>query len=392
MARPQLEDGHTRIANEILEHLIKMHLSSNQWQVLLCIIRKTYGFHKKVDYIANFQIVEATGLCKAVVSRTLHCLSDMKLIDRKGKFIGFQKDWESWQMLAVSLTSETIETHISKRQERRIVRSDGYIGIWRGSVEPEFQSMATKQGYILEHRLIMARLLGRPLDAWEVVHHKGTKYPLGSLEDKGDNREENLELLPLQAAHMPSILAQQRIKKLESELAELRTIVDGDESKQNSHPKLAIQSTELAESSTKVSSPAVAQKIKDTIQKKGIYIILFDLWNSLNIYIHKKLTSDMSKVIDSARSDYSIKEIEQAMRNYAEIVKGAEYYFNHRWTMAEFLSRRNSNNIERFLDLETAKSNFKKEAGRGTHRRNPKGLEGAKQGGSLGDSIGKPLD
>lgn len=104
MARPQLEDGHTRIANEILEHLMKIHLSPNQWQVLLCIIRKTYGFHKKVDYIANFQIGEATGLCKAVVSRILHNLEDMQLITRKRKYIGFQKDWEKWQELAVSST------------------------------------------------------------------------------------------------------------------------------------------------------------------------------------------------------------------------------------------------------------------------------------------------
>ena len=29
---------------------------------------------------------------------------------------------------------------------------------------------------------------------WEQVHHKGTKYPIGSKEDKADNRIENLEL------------------------------------------------------------------------------------------------------------------------------------------------------------------------------------------------------
>ena len=56
MANPQLEDGYTEIANEILEALMRLHLSPNQWQVILCIIRKTYGFKKKVDYIANSQI------------------------------------------------------------------------------------------------------------------------------------------------------------------------------------------------------------------------------------------------------------------------------------------------------------------------------------------------
>jgi len=121
VASPQVKNGHTRIANEILEHLMRLHLSSNQWQVLLCIIRKTYGFHRKVDYIANFQIVEATGLCKTVVSRTLNTLNGMKVIDRKGKHIGFQKDWERWQKLAIPSTFQelaeqsTIDTKLAEQ-------------------------------------------------------------------------------------------------------------------------------------------------------------------------------------------------------------------------------------------------------------------------------------
>ena len=98
MANPQVENGHTQLANELLDHLAKVYLSPNQWQVLLFILRKTYGFHKKVDQIANSQIVEATGLCKAVISRALRVLNDKHIIIRAGKTIGFQKDWEQWQL------------------------------------------------------------------------------------------------------------------------------------------------------------------------------------------------------------------------------------------------------------------------------------------------------
>ena len=111
MAKPQLENGYTKIANELLEHLSRIHLSSNQWQVLLCIIRRTYGFNKKVDYIANSQICESTGLCKAVVSRTLRSLSDIKVINRKGKEIGLQKDWEQWKLAEQS----TIDTKLAEQ-------------------------------------------------------------------------------------------------------------------------------------------------------------------------------------------------------------------------------------------------------------------------------------
>ena len=100
MANPQLENGHTRIANEVLEKLARMYLPPNQWQVLLCIIRKTYGFHKKVDWIANSQIIEATGLVKSTVSRSLKALDQQGLISRTKKSIGFQKDWERWKKVS----------------------------------------------------------------------------------------------------------------------------------------------------------------------------------------------------------------------------------------------------------------------------------------------------
>jgi phage replication O-like protein O len=97
MARPKLKDGYTMIANETLEAISTINLSPYESRVLWCIVRKTYGWHKKADLISLSQIVKATGLAKGHASRALKHLLSRSLVTRLGNNqIGFQKDYEKW--------------------------------------------------------------------------------------------------------------------------------------------------------------------------------------------------------------------------------------------------------------------------------------------------------
>jgi hypothetical protein len=90
----------------------------------------------------------------------------------------------------------------------RKVNENGYIMILLEPSDP-YYCMAQKSGYVLEHRYIMARHLGRPLESWEVVHHKN--------RNKSDNQLSNLHLYPSKQ-HMQSHIEWKliwRIKQLE---------------------------------------------------------------------------------------------------------------------------------------------------------------------------------
>lgn len=111
MASPQLENGFTRIANEILDHLVCAGFSGHELEVLLFVMRKTYGFRKKADKIPITQFQNALGISdRSQMCRILKKLVARKPLGKDKNGYYFNKNWQEW--LAASTPPAKIATKV----------------------------------------------------------------------------------------------------------------------------------------------------------------------------------------------------------------------------------------------------------------------------------------
>jgi phage replication O-like protein O len=98
MASPQLENGYTRIANELLEAIARAPLSAREFRVLFALVRETYGWTRKASDVTAAQVGRLTGLQRTQAARTLRRLKARQVLVNGAGGLGVQKDYEQWQL------------------------------------------------------------------------------------------------------------------------------------------------------------------------------------------------------------------------------------------------------------------------------------------------------
>lgn len=102
MSTPQLENGYARIANELLDALCKEKLSGAEFNILLFIIRQTYGYNKKERKMTIKYIATGTNTPERTVQRALDKLIKNNIINSKfvsqntPKIYGLNKNYKKW--------------------------------------------------------------------------------------------------------------------------------------------------------------------------------------------------------------------------------------------------------------------------------------------------------
>ena len=121
MSDIQRENGHVDIANKLIDSLMKTHLSGREWQIMMVIFRKTWGYcelkngkkykdkngfwvKKKMDRISHSQFEIFTGINRRKIWNILNSLLNrnmiIKTITKKGDVkvcnYGIQKNPSEW--------------------------------------------------------------------------------------------------------------------------------------------------------------------------------------------------------------------------------------------------------------------------------------------------------
>ena len=101
-----LDDGFTRIANELLEAVMRAGLSQHQLLVFMAVMRKTYGFNKKSDWVSNEQLSELLGILPHKCSAAKSVLVKRGILTQTGRVIGINKTVSEWSSLPVKGTEK----------------------------------------------------------------------------------------------------------------------------------------------------------------------------------------------------------------------------------------------------------------------------------------------
>ena len=99
---PQLEDGYTRIANELMEAMSLYPFTGGELRVIFVILRLTYGYGCKVTNISLNELARKTNLTRRHIPNILKSLKNDGVINiaRLGNknVIGINKRYFGWRL------------------------------------------------------------------------------------------------------------------------------------------------------------------------------------------------------------------------------------------------------------------------------------------------------
>lgn len=102
MASPQTENGYTRVANELLEAIMRAPLTAREFRVILAVARETFGWARKAASMRTSRVATLTGMQPTKVARAIRALKARNVLANGTDGLGLQKDYAAWRLAAGS--------------------------------------------------------------------------------------------------------------------------------------------------------------------------------------------------------------------------------------------------------------------------------------------------
>jgi len=191
VASPQVENGFTRIANELYDQIISFKLGRNQLKVILLILRSTYGYQRKHSLLKQTYIALKTGLDPSAVNRAVQELINMNvIIDYHAKkphefpegTYGPQKNYFAWRETEKIDTArkKVAESSSSLTNRQDSVDESSYI---KDNIKKTFEYIGNVEKEVLHLGLDREQLDGQMLINYLVQQHR-EREPVTKSEKK----------------------------------------------------------------------------------------------------------------------------------------------------------------------------------------------------------------
>jgi len=211
VASPQLENGYTRIANEILESVIRTPFTATHLKIIMVCWRYLYGFNRKQAELSEGFISKEIGISRRHTSAELKALIDAKVlcVVRESTYttpriLSFNKNYDEWrygsrvQQVNQSSTVEPEFHHIKKDIYLKNIKKehdDFFESIWKLYPEKKGKAQVREKqkeklfsiGFEQISRCIERYKESKP--GWKAWQHGSTFFNSGYIDYLDENYE-----------------------------------------------------------------------------------------------------------------------------------------------------------------------------------------------------------
>ena len=120
----QLENGYTRIANELMDIIAQTKFNGSQFRIIMAVVRYTYGFNRKSADMSVSYLAKATGLPERHVRKEVDRLISSKILivfkeysTTSSRELGLNKNHAEWCICTRGADAPEEQLHLTGEEQ-----------------------------------------------------------------------------------------------------------------------------------------------------------------------------------------------------------------------------------------------------------------------------------